>query len=148
MGTPEEWADRLAKRQEEKRITHQSHDAEVAKVQKLITEKFPLLWEELMQAFSEYCKAYNDRIKPERTLHLFKELDRFVIKPDALGDIVNARLDRQINRILIATTLSKESYRASVGMRDDGIVYLSSESGGTHTPAEIAEKTLNSLLDK
>jgi hypothetical protein len=112
------------------------------------TEKFPLLWEESMQAFSEYCKAYNDRFKPERTLHLFKELDRFVIKPDALGDIVQARIDRQTERIQIATRLSKEWYRAAVGMRGDGTVYLSSESGGTYTPAKIAEKTLTPLLDK
>jgi hypothetical protein len=149
MGTPEEWADRLAQRQEEKRTIHQSHDVEAAKVRKLIAEKFPLLWEELMVAFDEYCKAYNDRLKPERILYLIKELDRFEIKEDARGQMVGARIEREANRILIGTYLSKERYRAGVGMRDDGIVHLSSETNGkTYTPAEIAEKTLTPLLYK
>jgi hypothetical protein len=57
MGTPEEWADNLAKGQEEKHTIRQSQDAERVRLQNLTTEKFPLLWEELIQAFSEYCKA-------------------------------------------------------------------------------------------
>lgn len=145
MSTPEEWADKLAKRQEEKQTVRQGQDAERVRLQNLIAEKFPLLWEELMQAFSDFCRAYNDRVKPERTLQLYKELDRFTIKPDALGDIVQARIDRNSRRILIGAIGSKESYQPSIGPRD-GKVYLASESGPTYTPAEIAEKTLTSVL--
>jgi hypothetical protein len=93
------------------------------------------------------AKQYNDRVKPERTLHLYKELDRFVIKPDALGEIVHARIDRETKRILIAATRSKEWYQPRIGIKD-GNVYLASESGPTYTPAEIAEKTFESLCDK
>jgi hypothetical protein len=146
MGTPEDWADRLAKRLEEKRTLQKRDDDAVAMRREIIAERLPVVWEELIKAFGDYCKAYNDRIKPDRTLAIFRELEGFCVKPDARGEIIRARLDRGTKRIQVATTKSKDWYSPNVEMKGNGNVLLESERGRVFSVSEVVEKTFEALL--
>ncbi|MGA2896906.1 MAG: hypothetical protein ABSE27_04835 [Acidobacteriaceae bacterium] len=148
MGTPEEWANRLAKRLEDKRILRQADDDAVAMRREIVAEKLPVLWEELIKEFREYCKAYNERIRPERKLDLFPELDGFVIKPDAKGEIIRVHLDRGTKRISVATAKSKDWYSPSVEMTGNGNILLKSDRGGLFSVSEMTGETFDSLFEE
>ena len=148
MGTPEEWASRLAKRLEEKRIIRQGGDDAVAMRREIIAEKLPVLWEELAKAFGEYCKAYNERIRPERKLALFPELDGFEIKPEAKGKIIQVHLDRGTKRICVTTEKSKEWYSPSVEMTGNGNILLESDRGRLFSVSEMTGETFDSLFEE
>lgn len=148
MGTPEEWANRLAKKLEEKRIIRQKESDAVATGREIIAEKLPLVWEELGKAFGEYCNAYNERIKPDRILILFPELNGFVIKPDARGEIIQVHLDGKTKRIHVVTAKSGEWYLPSVEVKGNGNILLESDRGGVFSVSEVIERTFNALFEE
>lgn len=146
MGTPEEWADKLAKRLEARDVLRAQEASTIAMRRQLIDEKLPILCQELITVFDEYCNAYNRRVKPKRQLVFISELNGFSIRPDAKGEFIRGKFNRQTRLIEIRTRISQEQYEPQVVMEGDGHVDLSAR--GEHLrPSEIVERTFNALFE-
>jgi hypothetical protein len=111
-------------------------------------EHMPLRWQEVLVAFQDHCTAYNDLIKPERPLALHRTgAHSFMIRPDALSEIVNGTYDYQTKRITIRTRKGTELYLPHVVLIGSGTAELFSyQRQRTITPTEIAQTTLELAL--
>jgi hypothetical protein len=124
MDTPDEWADSLAKDIESKRQAAEARDSAVELRRNIIADQWNPLWEELMREFQAHCEAFNKRLNPERKLALHRDAQEFIIRPDALGEIVLVRHDLQAKRIEIKTPKSSISLRPEVLMTENGRLFL------------------------
>jgi hypothetical protein len=147
MGTLEDWADKLAQRLEDKRTRYQREEDAVALRRRIISEKLPLVWEDLVEEFRKHAEAINARLKLERKLVLVKEHNCFSIKPDARGVVIRGTLDLSSQRVLIEVETSKHWYEPHVEMKGNGTLYLAAVGGNIATPAEAAEVAFDKLFE-
>lgn len=142
VGSADDWAEGLARKIEEKNLETISREKSVALRREIIEEQMPLLWEEVMREFQSHCEAYNAKLKPERKLALFRERDGFVIKPDALADIIQVSFSSQAKRITVRALSKSTTYEPRVFMDESGKVGLFSMYGEPSTPAMIARSAI------
>lgn len=140
MHTPNEWAESLAKEIERKTQAKDVQDKAVELRRNIIAEQWEPLWEEVVREFQAHCEAYNDKLKPERKLALHPDLHGFMIRPDALGEIIRVHHDRQSRRIHIKTSQSSLSLQPAVQMTENGKLFLANSYGNYYAPAYLAQK--------
>jgi hypothetical protein len=109
MSSPEDWARSLGEEIRLKQSATREDAQAVAMHRDIIAEKMPLVWEEVLAAFQSHCIAYNEQLKPDRTLALHRTGSHsFMVRPDALPEIVVGQYDSNTKRILIKTTAGSE----------------------------------------
>jgi hypothetical protein len=148
MGNPEEWARSLGEEIKSKQRVDREIAQSVAMRREIEAEKMPLKWEEVLSAFQQCCTAYNEQVKPERTLGLHRVgSHEFMIRPDALPEIITGKYDLHTKFIEIRSSIGKETYFPSVNMTGSGDVELVSyETKQTKNPTSIAQDTLRECL--
>jgi hypothetical protein len=149
MGNPDEWARSLGEDIKAKQAVEKDIAQTVAMRREIEAEKMPLKWEELLLAFHSCCLAYNEQLKPQRTLALRRMgSHEFSIRPDALPEIITGRYDPTTRFIEIRSSISrKETYFPSVNMTGSGEVDLVSyETKQTKSATSIAQDTLRECL--
>jgi hypothetical protein len=148
MGNADEWAKSLGAEMQATQKGELDAHGRVAMQRGIAAEQFPLLWQEVCVQFTEHCKAYNDQLKPERTLALLMHnANSFNIRPDALPDIVNGEYHADTQRIKIETYSGAEWYLPQVVLEGTGQAILVSHSSKKHiTPVDIARVTLHRAI--
>jgi hypothetical protein len=148
MVNPEEWARSLGEELESKERVSADIAQTVAMRRAIEAEKMPLKWDELLAAFQEHCAAYNEQLKPERKLYLHRLRSHdFMIRPDALPEIIVGKYDPHTRWIEIRSSVGKETYFPQVEMTGSGEVQLTALSTKrVKTPASIARDTLRECL--
>lgn len=115
MGNPEDWADSLAKRKQAKQDDEIRKAEFTAMNRKIEEEGMPQLWGELIAEFDRHCKVFNERVQPERELACHRmSSNRFMVRPDALPEIIVGEYDPQIKRITITTHQRQEIFSGVV----------------------------------
>ncbi len=148
MGNAEEWARSLGEELEAKERVSADITQTVAMRRAIEAEKMPLRWDELIAAFQEHCTAYNEQVNPPRKLYLHRSgSHNFMIRPDALPEIVTGRYDSHTRWIEIRSSVGKETYFPQVEMTGSGEVQLTALSTKrAKTPSAIARDTLRECL--
>jgi hypothetical protein len=148
MGTSEEWARSLGEDLKAKQRVERDIAQTVAMQREIETEKMPLKWDEVLAAFQEHCTVYNEQVKPERTLALFRAGQHdFMVRPDALPEIITGSYDPHTRRIEIRSRVGKDSYFPRVVLAGSGDVELVSlQTKKVKTPTMIARDTLRECL--
>ena len=106
------------------------------------------MWEEVLAAFQKCCDAYNEQVKPERKLGLHRGgSHEFMIRPDALPEIVVGKYDPHTRWIEIRSSVGQEVYYPSVVHTGSGGVELVSyQTKKVKKPFSIAQDTLRECL--
>lgn len=148
MGNPDEWARSLGEDIKAKQAVEKDIAQTVAMRREIEAEKMPLKWEEVISAFQQCCAAYNEQLKPQRALGLHRTGSHgFMIRPDALPEIVTGKYDPGTRFIEIRSSVGKETYFPSAKMIGSGDIDLVSyETKQTKTPTAIAQNTLRECL--
>lgn len=148
MGSPEEWARSLGEEIKAKDRVERDIAQTVAMNREIEAEKMPLKWEEVIAAFQTCCIAYNGQVKPQRRLDLHRGgSHQFIIRPDALPEIITGKYDPHNRRIEICSSVGKETYFPLVSHVGSGDVELMSlETKRVKNPATIAQDTIRECL--
>ncbi len=148
MGTSEEWARSLNEELKSKERVDRDIAQTVAMRREIEAEKMPLMWNELLAAFQEHCTAYNEQVNPRNKLGLHRRGSYdFMVRPDALPEIVTGRYDPHTRWIEICSSVGKETYFPQVEMAGSGDVQLTALSTKrVKTPSAIARDTLRECL--
>lgn len=148
MGTSDEWARSLGEEIKSKERVEADIAQTVAMHRQIEAEKMPLLWDELIAAFQEHCTAYNEQVNPPRKLYLHRTgPHNFMVRPDALPEIVKGNYNPQNRWIEVLSSIGRETYFPQVEMKGSGEVHLTALSTKrVKTPSAIARDTLRECL--
>lgn len=148
MVTPEEWARSLGEDLKAKERVERDIAQTVAMQREITVEKMPLVWEELIVAFQACCVAYNEQVKPARTLALHRGgVYDFMIRPDARPEMINGKYDPHNHTIEIRSTVERETYLPIVVLEGTGRIELTTMSTKrAKTPTAIAQDTIRECL--
>lgn len=150
MGNAEEWARSLAKKNEEKELQSSEQARITAMSRDIVAEQMPIVWDDLLREFQSHCNAYNEQVKPQRTLTLFRTgQNDFMVRPDALEEIVRGHYDYQTKDISIVTVRGTERFMPRPVLSGTGHVELVSRSTGRQiSPVSIAQNAIETGLNR
>jgi hypothetical protein len=144
MGSADDWASGLAKEKKasEKRALDQAQATAMSR--NIIAEQMPTVWDDLLKEFQEHCRAYNDLVKPERPLALHGTgAHDFMVRPDAMDEIVRGHYDEDPHKISIVTARRTEIYQPQAVLEGSGrVALLSRSTGAVVSLASIARKAI------
>jgi len=148
MSKAEEWANALGEEIKANRHAVREDERMVAMQRDIVAEKMPLKWDEVCASFQRHCTAYNEQVHPERKL-VFALLGKhqFMIRPDALGEIVIGQYYPQTKAITIQTPVGTEWFKPKVMVEGSGSVELVSSTTQSETdPDSIAQAAIREGL--
>lgn len=148
MGNPDEWARSLGQEIQAKEQVDREIARTVAMRREIEAEKMPLKWEEVIAAFQSCCTAYNEQLKPKRALGLHRSgSHEFMVRPDALPEIITAKYDPRTKFIEIRSSVKNETFFPSANLTGSGEVDLVSyETKKVKYPITIAQDTIRECL--
>ena len=148
MGSADEWARSLAKKTEDKEMQSSEQARITAMNRDIVAEQMPTVWEDLLREFQVHCNAYNEQAKPERTLALHRTgAHNFMVRPDALEEIVRGHYDYQTKSISIVTSRGTEWFLPRPVLSGTGRVELVSRSTERQISlSSIAQKSIETGL--
>ncbi len=144
MTDTRDWARSIGKEVEEREQKAIRRAQNVAMQRDIIAEEMPLRLEELYRAFQACCETFNEINNPERKLAFFRTgSSNFMVRPDALDEIVSGEYDSQTKRIKITTPAGTDIFLPMVNLEGAGSCHLVSYSTGrATTPEKIAQDAI------
>jgi hypothetical protein len=142
MGSADDWARQIGEQIKSKQQNADNAAERVATNRNIIAEQMPQIWDDLIAAFRECCKAVNEQVKPERklALHQSGKYD-FMVRPDAMEEIVRGHYAHDAKTVSIQTRAGTELFLPKVFQIGAGEVRLASRSTGVTSTVETIART-------
>jgi hypothetical protein len=144
----QDWAKSLREQRDAKRNAEAEKHRKVALQRDIVAEKMPQLWEELIAEYRNHAAAYNGELEPERTLAVHTGRNSFMVRPDAMPEIVTGKLELTTHKVEIIAGSSQFSYWPNPVLEGTGSLQLVSANAPQRvvTLAEIVRETLQAGL--
>ncbi len=148
MTDAQDWARSLRKQRDAKINAEAEQHKKVALQRDIVAERMPQLWEELIAEYRKYVAAYNGEFEPDRILAVHCGRNSFMVRPDAMPEIITGKLELNPHKIEIIAGGRQFSYSPQAVLEGAGNLQLIA----AYTPqrvvtvAEIVRETLQAGL--
>lgn len=133
MQDAEKWAAGFAKKiADEQESTDQRERVALMKSD-AVKARAPQLWDEVVAKLEEYAKAFNERFNKRRKLSCQRLTShQFMVRPDALPEIVVATYFPSERRILVKSGREGHSYNVTARLHGSEVVVVLEEGNFGH----------------
>lgn len=144
MQDAEKWAAGFAKKiADEQDATGQRERVALMKHEAVKTRS-PQLWDEVVEKLQEYATAFNQRFNKRRKLTWHMPASyQFMVRPDAMPEIVEAKYFPSEHRILVKSGREGHSYQATARLQGSQVAVVLEEGNfGEISPEFIAQRAI------